>query len=206
MGKKSSKVKKPPSEEPASRTESTGPKTPVLQPGREYKLVVLGEGGVGKTAITTRFVKGKFVVKYDPTIEDAYRRDYTVDGVELAMELIDTAGQEDYSSGLHDKFIRQGEGFLCVYSITSKGSLEKIQEEIYDKILWTKDAKSVPMVLAGNKCDLVNDREVSTEDGQKVADQFGCPFFETSAKTNTNINALFERLVWEIAKEEAGQG
>eukprot|EP01115_Flamella_aegyptia_P015043 TRINITY_DN89534_c0_g1_i1.p1 TRINITY_DN89534_c0_g1~~TRINITY_DN89534_c0_g1_i1.p1 ORF type:complete len:222 (+),score=58.99 TRINITY_DN89534_c0_g1_i1:186-851(+) len=174
-----------------------------IEDGREYKLVVLGEGGVGKTAVTIQFMNNKFVDSYDPTIEDAYRKEYTIDdeGTEknIVVEIIDTAGQEEFSSGLHDKFIRQGEGFLCVYSITASSSFEKLKE-VREKILWVKDTNTVAMVLIGNKKDLEKDRTVNTDQGEALAEQYECPFFETSAKTTENITESVESLLWEVAK------
>lgn len=175
-----------------------------IEDGREYKLVVLGEGGVGKTAVTIQFMNNKFVSEYDPTIEDAYRKEYKIDdnGTEknIVVEIIDTAGQEEFSTGLHDKFIRQGEGFMCVYSITSATSFEKMKE-IREKILWTKDASSVAMILIGNKKDLEHERKVSRDQGEALALQYGCPFIETSAKTAENVTEAVETLLLEVARQ-----
>jgi Ras-related protein Rap-2C len=84
----------------------------------EYKVVVLGSGGVGKSAITVKFVSGKFVEKYDPTIEDFYRKEIEVDGAPSVLEILDTAGTEQFSS-MRDLYIKNGQGFVVVYSITS---------------------------------------------------------------------------------------
>jgi len=84
----------------------------------EYKVVVLGSGGVGKSALTVKFVTGKFVEKYDPTIEDFYRKEIEVDGAPSVLEILDTAGTEQFSS-MRDLYIKNGQGFIVVYSITS---------------------------------------------------------------------------------------
>jgi len=84
----------------------------------EYKVVVLGSGGVGKSALTVTFVTGKFVEKYDPTIEDFYRKEIEVDGAPSVLEILDTAGTEQFSS-MRDLYIKNGQGFIVVYSITS---------------------------------------------------------------------------------------
>merc|ERR1711879_335941 len=155
-----------------------------IENGREYKLVVMGEGGVGKTAITIQFMNNKFVADYDPTIEDAYKKEYAIDdhGTEknIVVEIIDTAGQEDFSPGLHDKFIRQGEGFILVYSITAASSFEKVKE-VREKILFSKNAVSIPMIIVGNKKDLEKERKVPTETAEALAEQWGCQFLEASA-------------------------
>jgi len=170
-----------------------------LSSDKVYKLVMLGDGGVGKTAITIRFVSGRFVQEYDPTVEDAYKKEYQINGKDVTVEIIDTAGQEEYTSGLQDKFIRVGEGFILVYSVASKSSLNRVKE-IRNKITWTKDTEDVAMVLVGNKSDLVKERQISTEEGRDVAKEFGCPFMETSAKTGENIEECLNLLFLEIAK------
>jgi len=164
-----------------------------------YKLVMLGDGGVGKTAMTIRFVSDRFVQEYDPTVEDAYKKEHQIDGKDITVEIIDTAGQEEYTSGLQDKFIRGGEGFILVYSITSRPSLNRVKE-IRNKIAWTKDSEEVAMILVGNKSDLVKERQVPTQEGKEVAQEFGCPFLETSAKTGENVAECMRLLFLEIGK------
>src|SRR5215469_9428932 len=85
---------------------------------REFKVVVLGSGGVGKSALTVKFVSGSFMEKYDPTIEDFYRKEIEVDGSPSVLEILDTAGTEQFAS-MRDLYIRNGQGFIVVYSITS---------------------------------------------------------------------------------------
>jgi len=197
MGGSSSKKKKEHTPEKVS-TPAT-PAKPEIIAGKSYKLVILGDGGVGKTAITIRFVSDRFVPDYDPTVEDAYKKDYEIDGKNIIVEIIDTAGQEEYSSGLHDKYIRDGEGFICVYSIASKTSFQRLKE-LRDKIAWTKDAEKVPIALVGNKSDLVRERQVSIQEGKDLAAEFNCPFVETSAKTADNVHECMRLVLMEIAK------
>jgi len=166
---------------------------------KTYKLVMLGDGGVGKTAMTIRFVNDRFVTEYDPTVEDAYKKEHQIDGKEITVEIIDTAGQEEYTSGLQDKFIRGGEGFILVYSITSRTSLNRVKE-IRNKIAWTKDSEDVAIILVGNKSDLVKERQVPTQEGKELAQEFGCPFLETSAKTGENVAECMRLLFLEIGK------
>merc|ERR1711924_105017 len=79
--------------------------------GHEYRIVVVGAGGVGKSALTVRFIQGNFVEKYDPTIEDSYRKQVAVDGVAVLLDIMDTAGQEEYSA-LRDQYMKTGQGFI----------------------------------------------------------------------------------------------
>uniref|UniRef100_A0A8D2KI69 Small monomeric GTPase n=1 Tax=Urocitellus parryii TaxID=9999 RepID=A0A8D2KI69_UROPR len=91
---------------------------------REYKLVVLGSGGVGKSALTVQFVQGIFVEKYDPTVEDSYRKQVEVDAQQCMLEILDTAGTEQFTA-MRDLYMKNGQGFALVYSITKlQGGLQ----------------------------------------------------------------------------------
>mmetsp|Transcript_29233 Transcript_29233/g.93649 ORF Transcript_29233/g.93649 Transcript_29233/m.93649 type:complete len:191 (+) Transcript_29233:277-849(+) len=166
--------------------------------GEEYKLVVLGGGGVGKSALTIRLITDNFLEEYDPTIEDSYRKMMTIDEEPAVLDILDTAGQEEYSS-MQDQWIRDGKGFLLVYSITDPNSFEEINSFI-SKILRIKDADAVPMVLAGNKCDMEDERQVQKDQAQKLAAEWKCPFMETSAKNKINNEECFYEVVREIRK------
>lgn len=166
----------------------------------EHKLVVLGGGGVGKSALTIRLVTDNFLEEYDPTIEDSYRKEVMVDESCALLDILDTAGQEEYSS-MQDQWMREGKGFLLVYSITSQNTYDEITL-FKDKILRAKDMDKVPMVLVGNKCDLDNEREVSTEQGKKLAIEWGCPFMEVSAKERIRNDECFHEVVREIRRME----
>lgn len=118
----------------------------------EYKLVVVGAGGVGKSALTIQLIQNHFVDEYDPTIEDSYRKQVVIDGETCLLDILDTAGQEEYSA-MRDQYMRTGEGFLLVFAVNSPKSFEDIST-YKEQILRVKDAEVVPMVLVGNKCDL----------------------------------------------------
>ena len=103
---------------------------------------------------------------------------------------------------MRDQYMRTGEGFLCVYSITSRASFDEIVS-FREQILRVKDKDQVPMIIVGNKCDLDSERQVSFAEGKDLAKSFGCPFVETSAKTRHNIEDAFFQLVREIREEKA---
>uniref|UniRef100_A0AAQ4R6F8 GTPase KRas n=1 Tax=Gasterosteus aculeatus aculeatus TaxID=481459 RepID=A0AAQ4R6F8_GASAC len=146
----------------------------------EYKLVVVGAGGVGKSALTIQLIQNHFVDEYDPTIEDSYRKQVVIDGETCLLDILDTAGQEEYSA-MRDQYMRTGEGFLCVFAINNTKSFQDIHQ-YREQIKRVKDSDDVPMVLVGNKCDLPA-RTVDTRQAQELARSYGIPYIETSAKT-----------------------
>eukprot|EP00300_Choanocystis_sp_HF-7_P008753 c16087_g1_i2.p1 GENE.c16087_g1_i2~~c16087_g1_i2.p1 ORF type:complete len:189 (+),score=32.04 c16087_g1_i2:60-626(+) len=169
----------------------------------EYKLVVLGGGGVGKSALTIRLVTDNFLEEYDPTIEDSYRKQVVIDNETALLDILDTAGQDEYSS-MQDQWMREGKGFLLVYSITSRSTFEEMVT-FREKILRSKDSENVPMVLVGNKCDLEAERAVQWAEGKELADQWGCRFMESSAKEKINHEECFFEVVRAIRRMEAAQ-
>ena len=166
----------------------------------DYKIVVTGSGAVGKSSLTIQLIQNQFIEEYDPTIEDSYRKQCIIDNQVALLDILDTAGQEEYQS-MRDQYMRSGQGFVLVYSITSMGSFEEIVL-FHDQILRTKDSTSVPMVVCGNKCDLERNRQVLTKDGLNLSTTWKCPFYETSAKNHTNIEEVFYDVVREIRKAE----
>jgi len=100
---------------------------------------------------------------------------------------------------MRDQYMRTGQGFLCVYAITSRSSFEEISA-FREQILRVKEEERVPMVLVGNKCDLEDSRVVAASEGADLARSFGCKFLESSAKSRINVEECFFELVREIRK------
>ena len=170
-----------------------------LETMTEYKLVVVGAGGVGKSALTIQLIQNHFIDEYDPTIEDSYRKQVVIDGETCILDILDTAGQEEYSA-MRDQYMRTGEGFLLVFAINNIKSFEDIN--VYrEQIKRVKDAEIVPMVLVANKCDLPA-CSVDLDLARKVASNYNIPFIETSAKTRMAVDEAFYTLVREIKNDK----
>ncbi|AET40108.1 Ras family protein Ecym_5349 [Eremothecium cymbalariae DBVPG len=168
---------------------------------REYKLVVVGGGGVGKSALTIQLIQSHFVDEYDPTIEDSYRKQVVIDGQVSILDILDTAGQEEYSA-MREQYMRTGEGFLLVYSVTSRTSFEELMT-YYQQILRVKDVDYVPIFVVGNKSDLEDERQVSYEEGVNLAKHFNASFLETSAKQAINVEDSFYGLA-RLVRDDGG--
>ncbi|PVG04102.1 ras protein [Serendipita vermifera] len=163
---------------------------------REYKLVVVGGGGVGKSALTIQFIQSHFV-RFQ-TIEDSYRKQCVIDDEVALLDVLDTAGQEEYGA-MREQYMRTGEGFLLVYSITSRNSFEEIST-FHQQILRVKDKDTFPVVIVANKCDLEYERQVGMNEGRDLAKHYNCKFIETSAKQRINVDEAFSQLVREIRR------
>lgn len=158
--------------------------------------MVLGSGGVGKSALTVQFVSGHFMEKYDPTIEDFYRKEIEVDHTPCVLEILDTAGTEQFAS-MRDLYIKNGQGFIVAYSLTNHQTFQDIKT-MRDQITRVKGTERVPILLVGNKVDLECQREVPTVEGMALAQLWGCSFVESSAKNKTNVNEVFAEIVREM--------
>ena len=150
--------------------------------------------------MTVQFVQGIFVEKYDPTIEDSYRKQVEIDGQQCMMEILDTAGTEQFTA-MRDLYMKNGQGFVLVYSITAQATFNDLQE-LHEQIVRVKDQNEVPMILVGNKCDLEDERVVSKDQGQQLAKQFNCAFMEASAKAKVNVPEIFSSLVRQINSKQ----
>jgi len=170
----------------------------------EHKLVVLGAGGVGKSALTIMYVKSQFVEQYDATIEDIYRKTVSVDDFPCMLDILDTAGQEEYSV-MRDGYFRHGEGFFLVYSVTSRASFQEVIKLRAQIMRVKEDSGKIPIILVGNKCDLEDNRQVLKNEGEDLARSWKVPFFETSAKMRINVENSFCELVREIRRPVRGQ-
>ena len=129
----------------------------------DYRVAVFGAGGVGKSSLVLRFVKGTFRESYIPTVEDTYRQVISCDKSICTLQITDTTGSHQFPA-MQRLSISKGHAFILVYSITSRQSLEELKP-IYEQICEIKgDVESIPIMLVGNKCDENPNREVESSE------------------------------------------
>ncbi|KAH0565139.1 hypothetical protein GP486_001472 [Trichoglossum hirsutum] len=160
---------------------------------REYHIVVLGAGGVGKSCLTAQFVQNVWIESYDPTIEDSYRKQIEVDVRAICLDL--TLQEQS-------NLPRCGQGFLLVFSITSLSSLNELAE-LREQIIRIRDDENVPLVIVGNKSDLEEDRAVTRARAFSVSQHWGnAPYYETSARRRANVDEVFVDLCRQIIRKD----
>jgi len=158
-----------------------------------YKMVILGDGGVGKSALSVQFMQNHFISDYDPTIENSYQKTIMLEGEVCVVDLLDTAGQEEYAV-MRNQYMQAGQGFLLAYSINNRDTFQSIPN-FHEQIQDVKN-NACPIVLIGNKSDLEDSRLVSLMEGQSLASKLGqIPFFEASAKDRVNVVESFQCLL-----------
>ena len=166
----------------------------------ELKLVILGRSLVGKSALTYRFINDQFPKEHDTTIEDQYKLNMSIDGYNCILEILDTAGQDDYQSML-ETWINFGSGFLLVYSIDDMESFIEVKKK-YDKLALIKGKDVYSAILVGNKCDLGEGlRKVPTKEAEEFAKSKGIPFLEASALTKINVKESFVKVVHDLLEK-----
>ncbi|GAP92242.1 putative RAS-2 protein [Rosellinia necatrix] len=162
-----------------------------------HKIVVLGDGAVGKTALVMQASLNQFMDTFDPTIEDTYIKRTIVDGIPCLIEITDTGGQAEFSP-LREAWIRGGEAFVICYSISSRDSFTQVKclfRQIVQVMDTDRDFDTHLVTIVGNKSDRVTERTVSPLEGLSLANELRCGFVEASAKMDKNVEPIFTDLV-----------
>jgi Ras family protein len=173
---------------------------PTSGPPRVRKVAVVGSRAVGKSSMTVQYVEEHFVESYYPTIENQFSKNIKYRGQDYAIEILDTAGQDEFSI-INQKHLIGIHGYLLVYSVASRSSFEMIRI-VLDKILNNTGSDKVPAVIVGNKSDLHIQRQVTEDEGRQLAKELACGFVETSARHNENVARAFEMLIVEIERQQ----
>ncbi|TFK86705.1 ras-domain-containing protein [Polyporus arcularius HHB13444] len=161
---------------------------------QKYSAVVLGAGGVGKSALVMRYGKNMFLEQYDPTIEEEYDLTVEYEGKRSRLEITDTAGVEQFT-GINESYIQKGMGFVLVFSLIQQASLKDVDHILQQIYRIRGGEEDIPIVVVGTKMDLTGEREVSSQQIQELAVQWGLPFYETSAKKGWHVNEAFNHLL-----------
>ncbi|KAE8361833.1 ras family-domain-containing protein [Aspergillus caelatus] len=180
----------------------------------KVKVVIVGDEGVGKSALILRLCFDHFSNTHEATADDSIRKSTVVDGKECELDIIDTAGREQYAT-LIEEWIRQGEVFVLVFDVASRESFTHVRK-YYDQVRKIKeivDDHSInppathpgpphfaPLILVGNKSDLQHKRAVSESEGMGLAKELCGEYVEASARDNVNVEAAFNHAVRKIRK------
>ena len=157
-----------------------------------FKVLLLGNSDVGKNSLIIRFVDEIWSENCVPTIGVDFRvKTLEIDKKRIKMQIWDTAGQERFRTVISSYF-RGSHGILLIYDITNRDSFKNLENYLID--IEISCGQNFPKILIGNNCDLVDDREVSFEEGQQFANRNGMKFIETSPKMNINVYEAFETL------------
>ncbi|CAF0841723.1 unnamed protein product [Brachionus calyciflorus] len=162
-----------------------------------WKIVLLGDAGVGKTSIIKQYLNGNFNAYYNPTVEDSYLHNATLpDGQNQCIEILDTSGFYQFPA-MRELNIRLGTAFILVFDLSKKESYQSIIE-LRQTIYSIKNTENIPIVLVGNKLDLKND---TSKVASSLDDKMKSQYIETSAKDNINVTQIFKLVIDLIIKE-----
>jgi len=163
-----------------------------------FKLVLIGDSGVGKSCLLLRFADDNFTDSYISTIGVDFRfRTVTIEGKTVKLQIWDTAGQERFRT-ITSAYYRGADGIIMVYDVTSQESFEHVEEWLSEVDRYANE--NTAKLLVGNKADLVDDKEVSEDVARRFADKLGIQLIETSAKTATNVESAFLTMAKELIK------
>eukprot|EP00929_Paragymnodinium_shiwhaense_P096734 TRINITY_DN58431_c0_g1_i1.p1 TRINITY_DN58431_c0_g1~~TRINITY_DN58431_c0_g1_i1.p1 ORF type:complete len:211 (+),score=37.79 TRINITY_DN58431_c0_g1_i1:106-738(+) len=169
----------------------------------QIKLLTVGNSGVGKTCLLLRYADGSFSTTFITTIGIDFKiNTIDLDGKRVKLQIWDTAGQERFRT-ITKSYFRGAQGILLVYDVTDRSSFNSVETWVED--IEKNADRHVNKILIGNKCDM-DDRAVSTAEGEALARRFKMPFFETSAKKNINVDEAFRKIASMVVDRERREG
>ncbi|XP_051926503.1 ras-related protein Rab-26 isoform X2 [Hippocampus zosterae] len=162
-----------------------------------FKVMLVGDSGVGKTCLLVRFKDGAFLAgSFISTVGIDFRNKVmSIDAVKVKLQIWDTAGQERFRSVTH-AYYRDAHALLLLYDVTNKASFDNIRAWLTEIYEYTQ--QDAVVMLLGNKADSNHDRVVKREEGEKLAKEFGVPFMETSARSGLNVELAFTAVAKEL--------
>ena len=163
-----------------------------------FKILIIGDSGVGKSNLLLRYVKNEFASDMRSTVGVEFgTKMLKIENYDVKAQIWDTAGQERYRA-ITSAYYKGAKGVLIVYDITRKNSFENVDKWLNDFKM--KSDEDAAIVIVGNKSDLINEREVSIEEATLKAQVNHLAFFETSAKENENVHSAFISLITQVVK------
>eukprot|EP01087_Luapelamoeba_hula_P023862 TRINITY_DN8885_c0_g1_i1.p1 TRINITY_DN8885_c0_g1~~TRINITY_DN8885_c0_g1_i1.p1 ORF type:complete len:200 (+),score=37.87 TRINITY_DN8885_c0_g1_i1:94-693(+) len=164
-----------------------------------FKILIIGDSGVGKSALLVRYCDDTFNDTFISTIGVDFKiKTIEVEGKNIKLQIWDTAGQERFRT-ITSSYYRGSHGVILVYSVVDRASFSNVEKWVLEVDRYATN--NVKKLLVGTKSDLANQRVVPTEEGQALAEKLKIPVLETSAKTSTNVNEAFLRMAMEIKKD-----
>lgn len=161
-----------------------------------FKLLLIGDSGVGKSCLLLRFADDTYTESYISTIGVDFKiRTIELDGKTIKLQIWDTAGQERFRT-ITSSYYRGAHGIIVVYDVTDQESFNNVKQWLQEIDRYASE--NVNKLLVGNKCDLTNKKVVDYSSAKEYADQLGIPFLETSAKNATNVEQAFMTMAAEI--------
>jgi len=162
-----------------------------------FKVVVIGEPGVGKTSLINRFAEAKFKTEYKPTLgANIVIKDVALENNSIKLLIFDIAGQKKLSE-VRQLYYKGAQGAIIVYDVTRHNTYNAVSEWCSEL---TNNVGEVPRILIANKVDLGDARKVDSDDGNDLAQKLNCYFFETSAKTGRRVLDAFHNMATELLK------
>ena len=164
-----------------------------------FKVVIVGDSGVGKTNLIGRYLKNEYKQDTKATVGVEFgEKKFDINGLKIKAQLWDTAGQERYKA-ITSMYYKGAKGALIVFDLSSKTTFVNA-EKWYNEIKKATDP-SINLILVGNKSDLKDKRQVNTEDAENKAKEMGIAYMETSALNAENVDKAFSWLIEEISKK-----
>merc|ERR1712127_647193 len=161
-----------------------------------FKLLLIGDSGVGKSCLLLRFADDTYTDSYISTIGVDFKiRTVELEGKTVKLQIWDTAGQERFRT-ITSSYYRGAHGIIVVYDVTDQESFNNVKQWLQEIDRYA--CENVNKLLVGNKCDLTNKKVVDYTSAKEYADQLGIPFLETSAKNATNVEQAFMTMAAEI--------
>lgn len=166
-----------------------------------FKVLLIGSSGVGKSSLLVRFADDMFTDNFMPTIGVDFKiKTIEVDGKKIKLQIWDTAGQERFKT-ITASYYKGAHGIIVTYDITDKKSHQDVHNWMAE--VEKHAADNISRILVGNKSDLYDKRDVTTEQGQEMAEHYGVRFLETSAKVSNNVEQAFTLMTREIKNRVA---